>query len=330
MKVKGSSAFELTAAVFIALVCLVSLPLQALCLTPIPTPVPGGGDTVLYFDLRRVRVAVSEIAFKNFDTIKTAETIFAQGYRTEIMERRPDIKPYIPSWYPEEDVQVLDIEAKQGELVFGAGGDPNFAGKRLPVGSLKLVFLDHFDADYIAEPLVKTESPNSFTRQYKSSWYSACKHLIETKESPRLFGDLTISDISDYQTVGGFIKVGQLSSSSTAEIYFFRRIRSRGGNGLTCQVALSQATPTPTPTPTKTPLISCTPPPCPYGGKYVCPDYVPDRCVGGCGTICVPPTPVPTATAAYSSPCNSIFCETYSNACSYRYCQLTCPQKCGS
>jgi hypothetical protein len=44
----------------------------------------------------------------------------------------------------------------------------------------------------------------------------------------------------------------------------------------------------PSPTPTPTPLLICTPPPCPPGGSYHCPG----ECPGGCGTICVPPTPI--------------------------------------
>ncbi|MDW8102959.1 MAG: NBR1-Ig-like domain-containing protein [Anaerolineae bacterium] len=44
-------------------------------------------------------------------------------------------------------------------------------------------------------------------------------------------------------------------------------------------------------TPTPTPVLICTPPPCPPGGILVCP--TPGACPGGCGVVCVTPTPGP-------------------------------------
>lgn len=48
---------------------------------------------------------------------------------------------------------------------------------------------------------------------------------------------------------------------------------------------------TPTPTPTATPIIMCTPPACGSGGILVCPS---GDCPGGCGVVCVQPTPYAT------------------------------------
>jgi hypothetical protein len=53
----------------------------------------------------------------------------------------------------------------------------------------------------------------------------------------------------------------------------------------------------PTATPTSTPMIVCTPPPCPTGGVLYCPD----SCPGGCGYRCA----MPTATPTVANPLNS-------------------------
>jgi len=77
-----------------------------------------------------------------------------------------------------------------------------------------------------------------------------------------------------------------------------------GGCGTTCVTPTAPpptptftleptSTPEPTSPPTDTPIVMCTPPACASGEVYYCPD----ECPGGCGTICVTPTPEPVAGA---------------------------------
>ncbi|MDW8102960.1 MAG: NBR1-Ig-like domain-containing protein [Anaerolineae bacterium] len=63
-------------------------------------------------------------------------------------------------------------------------------------------------------------------------------------------------------------------------------------------------------TPTPTPILICTPPPCP-GGIPVCP--TPGACPGGCGLICVTPTPCPIPVDPALEPIVKIVRETLVN-----------------
>jgi DNA-binding CsgD family transcriptional regulator len=59
-------------------------------------------------------------------------------------------------------------------------------------------------------------------------------------------------------------------------------------------------TPPPTPTPIDvTPILMCTPPPCP-GNHFICDN--PNGCPGGCGVTCLAPTSTPLGMEATSTP----------------------------
>jgi hypothetical protein len=53
--------------------------------------------------------------------------------------------------------------------------------------------------------------------------------------------------------------------------------------------SIGSPTPTPAPPATETPTLMCTPPACASGESYACPS---GDCPGGCGTVCVSPTPI--------------------------------------